>query len=97
MTSEELLAFSQDENAKKDIRAGKDVVRAFMAYSRRKASAEKAEPAPEAKKAVPTVKTQGTAETVERDTIRSMSKKEFAEFSQRAREAALEGKKVTFR
>ena len=97
VTSEELLAFSQDEGAKKDIKAGKDVVRAFMAYSRRKASAEKAEPAQETKKAVPTMKAQGTAETAERDTIKNMSKKEFAEFSQRAREAALEGKKVTFR
>ena len=97
VTSEELLAFSQDEGAKKDIKAGKDVIRAFMAYSRRKATAEKAEPAQEVKKAVPTVKAQGTAETVERDTIKNMSKKEFAEFSQRAREAALEGKKVTFR
>lgn len=98
VTSEELLAFSQDEGAKKDIKAGKDVVRAFMAYSRRKASAEKAEQsAPEAKKAVPTVKAQGTAETAERDTINSMSKEQFAEFSRKAREAALEGKKVTFR
>ena len=97
VTSEELLAFSQDENAKKDIRAGKDVVRAFMAYSRRKATAEKAEPAQETKKAVPTVRTQGTAETAERDTIKSMSKEQFAEFSRKAREAALEGKKVTFR
>ena len=97
VTSEELLAFSQDEGAKKDIKAGKDVIRAFMAYSRRKASAEKTETAPEAKKAVPTVRAQGTAETVERNTIKTMSKKEFAEFSQRAREAALEGKKVTFR
>ena len=97
VTSEELLAFSQDEGARKDIQAGKDVIRAFMAYSRRKASAEKEAPAQEAKKAVPTVKAQGTAETAERSTIKSMSKKEFAEFLDRAREAAAEGKLVSIK
>lgn len=97
VTSEELLAFSQDATARKDVQAGKDVVRAFMAYSRRQASAVKEVPVETAKKSVPTVKTQGTAEPSARDTIKNMSKADFAELSRRAREAIAEGRKVTFK
>ena len=97
VTSEELLAFSQDATARKDVQAGKDVIRAFMAYTRRQASAAKEAPVETAKKSVPTVKTQGTAEPTAHETIKNMSKAEFAELSRRAREAAAEGRKVTFK
>lgn len=97
VTSEELLAFSQDEIARKDVQAGKDVVRAFMAYTRRQASAVKEAPEAAQKKSVPTVKTQSTAEPAARGGIKDMSSKDFAELSKRAREAAMMGRKVTFK
>lgn len=55
--------------------------------------------APEAaqKKSVPTVKSQSTAEPAARGGIKGMSSKEFAELSKRAREAAMMGRKVTFK
>lgn len=97
VTSEELLAFSNDEAARKDVQAGKDVVRAFMAYTRRQASAVKGAPEAAQKKSVPTVKSQSTAEPAARGGIKGMSSKEFAELSKRAREAAMMGRKVTFK
>ena len=97
VTSEELLAFSQDEAARKDIQAGKDVVRAFMAYSRRQASAVKSVQTEPEKKGVPTVTAQATASAGDRPSIKDMSKKEFAELSKKAREAVMMGKKVTFK
>ena len=97
VTSEELLAFSQDEIARKDVQAGKDVVRAFMAYTRRQTSAVKEAPEAAQKKSVPTVKTQSTAEPPARGGIKDMSRKDFAELSKRAREAAMMGRKVTFK
>lgn len=97
VSSEELLAFSQDETARKDIQAGKDVVRAYVAYKRREASAVKASEADAAKRSVPVVKTPTTSATGERSAIKDMSRKDFAEFSRRAEEAARMGKKVTFK
>lgn len=97
VTSEELLAFSQDETARKDVQAGKDVVRAFMAYTRRQASAVKTQEASPAKGGIPTVTAQATAGINERRSVWDMSKKEFAEFSKKAREAAMMGKKVSFK
>lgn len=97
VTNEELLAFSQDETARKDVQAGKDVVRAFMAYTRRQASAVKPESQGVGKKGVPTFTAPATSGAKDRSRIEDMTDAEFAEFSKRATQAAMSGKKVRIR
>lgn len=95
VTADELLAFSEDAQARRDVQGGKDVIRAFMAYSRRHASAVKEQES--RPQSVPTLTKPGTSEAAQRPSIMDMSKKEFAELSRRAEQALLEGKRVTFR
>jgi hypothetical protein len=89
-TAEELTAFSQDAQVRADIAAGKDVLRAANAYSRR----QQVKPMAQAKRGVPTVTTAATAGVKDSNRIADMSDKEFDEFSRRATEAAMAGKKV---
>ena len=92
-TAEELTAFSQDAQVRADIAAGKDVLRAANAYSRRMQVKTMAQ----AKRGVPTVTTAATAGVKDSSRIADMSDKDFEEFSRRATEAAMSGKKVKIR
>lgn len=91
-TEEDLTAFANDETVRADIKAGKDIMRAAAAYERRQRSAMKET----GKKSVPTVKTAspGRKTGTDAERIKAMSKKEFAEFSRRAEQAAKQGKRV---
>lgn len=91
-THEELLAFSNDKTVRADIAAGKDVVRAAMAYERRQRS--NAKPAP--KKSVPTLRAPATSGAKDMSAIDEMTDAQFDEFSKRAKEALMAGKLVSF-
>ena len=91
-TKEELQAFSSDAQARKDIAAGKDVIRAAMSYMRRSKTTSK----PAAKKSVPTFRNAATAGAKEYNRVETMSDEEFARFSDRMYEAAMSGKRVSF-
>lgn len=91
-TQEELEAFSKDPQAREDIRAGKDVFRAAMAYTRR----SKATAKPASKKGVPTFRNAATAGAKEYNRVETMSDEEFARFSDRMYEEAMSGKRVSF-
>ena len=93
-TSEELLAFSKDKTVRQDIAAGKDVIRAAMAYERRQRTAASAKPA--AKKSVPTLKSAATSGVRDSDRFDEMTDAEFDAFDRKARAAMLEGKRVRF-
>jgi hypothetical protein len=90
-TQEELEAFSNDPQARADIKAGKDVIRAAMAYTRRAKAAAKP-----AKKGVPTFRNAATAGAKETNKIETMSDEEFARFSDRMYEEAMSGKRIRF-
>lgn len=89
-TEEELTAFSNDPQARADIKAGKDVIRAAMAYTRRSKAAAK----PAAKKGVPTFRNAATSGAKEQNRIEAMSDEEFARFSDRMYEEAMSGKRI---
>lgn len=89
-TVEEIEAICKDEDVRADIRAGKNLMRAVNAYERR----QKAQESASAKRGVPTVTKASAAGLKDRSRIENMSDKEFAEFSRRATEAAMSGKKV---
>lgn len=89
-TQEELTAFCNDPQARADIKAGKDVIRAAMAYTRRSKAAAK----PAAKKSVPTFRNAATAGAKEQNRIEAMSDEEFARFSDRMYEEAMSGKRI---
>lgn len=89
-TVEEIEAICKDENVRADIRAGKNLMRAVNAYERRQKTRESAP----TKRGVPTVTKASAAGLKDRSRIENMSDKEFAEFSRRATEAAMSGKKV---
>ena len=93
-TSEELLAFSKDKTVREDIAAGKDVIRAAMAYERRQRTAASSKPV--AKKSVPTLKSAATSGVRNRNRIDEMTDKEFEAFSRAAQAAMREGKLVRF-
>ncbi len=95
-TSEELRAFSQDEQAAKDIAEGRSLESTALRYMRRARSAgseDKAAPAP-AKRSVPTMRSAGAGETDAGDPIARMSDREFDAFYARAMEKAMTGAKV---
>lgn len=91
-TPEELTAFSNDKTVRADIAAGKDVVRAAMAYERRQRNSAK----PAAKKSVPTLRASATSGAKDMSAIDEMTDAQFDEFSKRAKEAMLAGKLVSF-
>jgi hypothetical protein len=92
-TNEELLAFSKDKTVRADIAAGKDVIRAAMAYERRQRTAA---PAKSAKKSVPTLKSAATSGARNSNRIDEMTDAEFDAFSRKAQAAMREGKLVRF-
>ena len=91
-TQEELIALSKDKTVRADVAAGKDIIRAAMAYERRQRTAAK----PAAKKSVPTMRTQATAGAKDANAIAEMTDAQFDEFSRKAKAALLEGKLVSF-
>ena len=93
-TQEELLAFSKDKTVRADIAAGKDVIRAAMAYERRQRTAAPAKTA--AKKSVPTLKSAATSGARDSNRFDEMTDAEFDAFNRKARAAMLEGKRVRF-
>lgn len=92
-TQEDMAAFIVDPQALREIRDGKTVRQAAFAFMRRQSAVDKAHPA---KKGVPTVRATATAGASRASRIAEMSDEEFAELSQKARAALMEGKKVTF-
>ena len=90
-TEDELTAFSKDAKARADIKAGKDFMRVAKAYLMRQMQAEK--PAG-GKRGVGTIKSATTAGVNNGNRIEDMTDKQFEEFSRRAYEAAMSGKKV---
>ena len=90
-TADELTAFSKDAKARADIKAGKDFMRVANAYLMRQMQAEK--PAG-GKRGVGTIKSATTAGVNNCNRIEDMTDKQFEEFSRRAYEAAMSGKKV---
>ena len=90
-TEDELSAFSKDAKARADIKAGKDFMRVANAYLMRQMQAEK--PAG-GKRGVGTIKSATTAGVNNGNRIEDMTDKQFEEFSRRAYEAAMSGKKV---
>ena len=90
-TADELTAFSEDAKARADIKAGKDFMRVANAYLMRQMQAEK--PAG-GKRGVGTIKSATTAGVNNGNRIEDMTDKQFEEFSRRAYEAAMSGKKV---
>ena len=97
-TSDELRAFSMDATVREDIAAGRSVRQAATAYLRRGRSAQEQAPAgANTRRGVPTLRSQATAPTRDRSAIDDMTDAEFAEFSERAMEAAMSGKRVLIR
>lgn len=90
-TEDALTAFSKDAQARADIKAGKDFMRIANAYLMRQMQTAKAAPG---KHGVGTIKSATTAGARNGNRIEDMSDKEFAEFSRKAWEAAMSGKKV---
>ena len=90
-TEDELTAFSKDAKARADIKAGKDFMRVANTYLMRQMQAEK--PAG-GKRGVGTIKSATTAGVNNGNRIEDMTDKQFEEFSRRAYEAAMSGKKV---
>ena len=89
----DVAALIADPQALRDIKGGKTVRQAAFAFMRRQNAAAK--PA-QSKKGVPTVRTTATTGTNKASRLAEMSDEEFAELSQKARAAMMEGKKVTF-
>lgn len=92
-TREEIKELCQDEQVKADVRAGKSLMRAANAWERR----QKQQSAASGKRSVPTVTAAAAAGVKDRNRIEDMSDKEFEEFSRRATQAAMSGKKVKIR
>lgn len=90
-TEDELTAFSKDAKARADIKAGKDFMRVANAYLMRQMQAEKSAGG---KRGVGTIKSATTAGVNNGNRIEDMTDKQFEEFSRRAYEAAMSGKKV---
>ena len=91
-TAEELRAFVADETAQADMANGKSVRQAARAFEKRQYSA----PPSTKKSSVPTFRNAATSSVKRGNLIAEMSDEEFARFSERAYEALMDGKKVTF-
>ena len=90
-SAEELLAFSHDEGARRDVANGHSVSRAACAYLRR---ALQAQGAGIRKRAVPTVR-QGAVDAGDAGSrIDQMTDEQFDTFSRKARAAMMAGRKV---
>lgn len=91
-TVEEIQALVLDEQLRKDIAAGKSLMRAVNAYERRQ---KKAESAPAAgKHGTPNLRSATTAGSGQRNTIADMSDEEFNKYYEKTKSEALAGKKI---
>lgn len=93
-TVEELEKLVLDEQLRADIQAGKNLMRAVNAYTRRQKT--EAAPAAGAKRAVPTVRTASNSGAAEHNKFEDMSDKEFDAFYKQAMDDSLAGKKRRF-
>lgn len=92
-TREMLADFVADETVREQVNEdGISVRKAAFAYLNRTRSQQK----PAAKKSVPTMRSATTTGTTDNNKIEDMTDAEFEEFSRRAREAAMSGRKVKF-
>lgn len=90
-TAEELQAFVADDEAQADMANGKSVRQAARAFEKRQVA-----PAKTKKQSVPTFRNPATSGAKSHNLIADMSDADFAAFSDRAYQALMEGKKVTF-
>ena len=92
-TREMLADFVADETVREQVNEdGISVRKAAFAYLNRTRSQQK----PATKKSVPTMRSATTTGTPDNNKIEDMTDAEFEEFSRRAREAAMSGRKVKF-
>lgn len=92
-TREMLADFVADETVREQVNEeGVSVRKAAFAYLSRQREQQK----PAAKKSVPTMRSATTTGTPDNNKIEDMTDAEFEEFSRRAREAAMSGRKVKF-
>ena len=89
-TAQELLAFSQDEGARRAIADGHSVARAACAYLR----AQAAHSVVARKRGVPTVRRASAGADGGESRIEHMTDEQFDAFSRRAKEAMMAGRKV---
>ena len=88
---DELQALVLDDQVRKDITAGKSLMRAVNAYARRQ-KAEK--PASAAKHGTPGLRNATTAGSGQRNTIAEMSDEDFAKYYEKTKSQALAGEKI---
>lgn len=92
-TREMLADFVRDEIVREQVNEeGVSVRKAAFAYLQRQREQQK----PATKKSVPTMRSATTVGTTDNNKIEDMTDEQFEEFSRRAREAAMSGKKVKF-
>ena len=95
-TRDMLVAFTSDAAVRENLESGMTIRQAATAYM----FSQHAQPAATqtvTKKAVPTVRTATASAPPNEDRFAEMSDKDFDAFAKRARDAAIAGKKVTFR
>lgn len=90
-TADELHAFAADETAQAEMAGGKTVRQAAKAFMTRQNA-----PQTVRRRGVPTFRASATSGAKQGNLIDDMSDAEFARFSERARQAAMDGKKVSF-
>ena len=88
---DELQALVLDEQVRKDIAAGKSLMRSVNAYARRQ-KADK--PAPSTKHGAPGLRNATTAGSGQRNTIAEMSDEDFAKYYEKTKSQALAGEKI---
>lgn len=91
-TADELRAFAADEAAQADMAAGRTVRQAAKAFMGRQSAAQTTQ----RRHSVPTFRTAATSGAKQGNLIDDMSDDEFARFSERAYQAAMSGRKVSF-
>lgn len=91
-TKDELVAFTSDAAVRENLNDGMTIRQAARVYLR-----SLNEQQHQSRRAVPTVRTATASPPPDEDRIASMSDKEFDEFSNRVREAAYAGKRVSFK
>ena len=90
-TADELHAFVADETAQAEMAEGRTVRQAAKAYMMRQSAPQTAR-----RRGVPTFRSAATGGTKQGNLIDDMSDAEFARLSDRAYQAAMNGKKVSF-
>ena len=96
-TREMLQAFTSDAGTKESLENGMTLRQAAMAYLFNRGSQQQNSAPVTKKAAVPTLRTATASAPPNEDRFAEMSDKDFDAFAKRARDAAIAGKKVTFR